>query len=347
MKILPQKFRETQREWFGKRGISMHVDSIFMLVDDNLAKVTFLTLIDQTKQDAHAVLCIFQHVLKKLRRLFPGKNKIYLRSDNAECYSSAESILKKMVIAKNEGAKLVRLDFNEPQRGKDQCDRDSAVVKRKVCSFLNAGNDVVSAENVKAAIDWNGGIPNMMPSILNIASPASNQAKVSINNVSSYHSVEFFDTEVRMWQYYDIGDGKTQDLLEMDVILNYNTVSDFSNVQLMTRRKLSKSKPTSILNCTATFSLEQDLESHIAFGKHAMDQAPDQLARSSKDKIRVSYANRMNSLSIIRNEAKASSDEATTSGLQSDPIFKQGWARKIRSKPKYLSEKQKSFLLEI
>jgi hypothetical protein len=34
---------------------------------------------------------------------------------------------------------------------------------------------------VKAAIDWNGGIPNMMPSILNIASPATNQAKVSMN----------------------------------------------------------------------------------------------------------------------------------------------------------------------
>jgi hypothetical protein len=48
----PQKFRETQHEWFGKRDISMHVDSIFMLIDDNLAKVTFLTLIDRTKQDA-------------------------------------------------------------------------------------------------------------------------------------------------------------------------------------------------------------------------------------------------------------------------------------------------------
>ena len=66
-------------------------------------------------------------------------------------------------------AKLCRLDFSEPQWGKDQCDRDSAVVKRKIRSYLNAGNDVISAMDVKKAIDWNGGIKNMTASILDVS----------------------------------------------------------------------------------------------------------------------------------------------------------------------------------
>ena len=37
-KVLPVKFREGQREYFGKRGISLHVDVFFVKKDSQVGK---------------------------------------------------------------------------------------------------------------------------------------------------------------------------------------------------------------------------------------------------------------------------------------------------------------------
>ena len=43
---------------------------------------------------------------------------------------------------------LIQYDHNESCCGKDQCYQESAVAKNLICSFVNAGNNVMSA-NVK------------------------------------------------------------------------------------------------------------------------------------------------------------------------------------------------------
>ena len=44
------------------------------------------------------------------------------------------------------------------QKGKDQCDRDGAVAKRKIRTYVNEGHDVTDAVSVKEAIDAPPGI---------------------------------------------------------------------------------------------------------------------------------------------------------------------------------------------
>jgi hypothetical protein len=96
MKILPKKFREKQIDWFGKKGITNHIDCVYS-ADHNgeIKKVTYVTFLDNCTQDSYAVLCIFKHTLKQVRIDFPDVTTIYDRSDNAGCYSTANCIAGK------------------------------------------------------------------------------------------------------------------------------------------------------------------------------------------------------------------------------------------------------------
>jgi len=62
---------------------------------------------------------------------------------------SGESLNK---ICKQHGVALRRLDYNEPQKGKDQCDKDSAVARNVLRCFVDEGKDIVSAEDIYEAL---------------------------------------------------------------------------------------------------------------------------------------------------------------------------------------------------
>ena len=67
------------------------------------------------------------------------------------------------------GMKLLLLDFNEAQKGKDQYDRDGAIGKRCIHSFVNSGNDVVNAKDVKLVLDRSvGALSNSKSSVIEI-----------------------------------------------------------------------------------------------------------------------------------------------------------------------------------
>lgn len=52
-------------------------------------------------------------------------------------------------ICKNIGFNPIRLDYNKPGKGKDQPDRESALGKGRIRNYINAGNDVTTAEEYK------------------------------------------------------------------------------------------------------------------------------------------------------------------------------------------------------
>ena len=45
------------------------------------------------------------------------------------------------------------MDFSDPQGGKGICDRKAAHIKANIRRFVNEGNNVVTAENFKDAVD--------------------------------------------------------------------------------------------------------------------------------------------------------------------------------------------------
>ena len=81
MKFLPQLYRESQQDWFGKRGISWHIAVVFRRVNGSeIQTQAFVHVVQSCSQDSTAVVLMMQHVLKnctkntlRLPRLIYGK----------------------------------------------------------------------------------------------------------------------------------------------------------------------------------------------------------------------------------------------------------------------------------
>ena len=114
MKYLPKKYRESQRDWFGKRGISWHITVLlYWHITRQIETLTIVHIFEKCNQDGPAVVAIFDDVLKQLKTVLPDLSTVYMRQDNAGCYHSALAMLVIHQIAKNNGVKLGRLDFSQ------------------------------------------------------------------------------------------------------------------------------------------------------------------------------------------------------------------------------------------
>lgn len=53
--------------------------------------------------------------------------------------------------------KVLRYDFSEPLSGKDICDRKTAPMKAYIRRWVNEKHDVITAEDMKTALESHGG----------------------------------------------------------------------------------------------------------------------------------------------------------------------------------------------
>ena len=90
----------------------------------------------------------------------PELQTLYAKSDNAGCYQgnlSAEAIFK---LCQKKGIQLKRYDYNEPCCSKDQCDRECATAKNIIQSYVDAGNDLLTAEDINKSLHYGYGMKN-------------------------------------------------------------------------------------------------------------------------------------------------------------------------------------------
>ena len=78
MKFLPRKFRESQSDWFGKRGIPWHI-SVAMRNNTNneTEMLNFVHAFESCTQDSLAVLAIIDDVFTQLKEIH-ARNKLCL-----------------------------------------------------------------------------------------------------------------------------------------------------------------------------------------------------------------------------------------------------------------------------
>ena len=276
MKILPQYFREKMENWFGKRGISGHVHGFIMREGTNHRKATYLTFIDKCSQDGYSSTCEFENDFKAFMKDFPHIKSLYCRNDNATCYSGSSVLMAKKEVCDKVGMKLLSLDFNEAQKGKDQCDRDGAIVKRCICSFVNSGNDVVNAKDVKLALDHSvGALCNSKSSVIEINQKTENMGAAKIKDISRYH---FFEVEeeadeiptFRAWEFHNVGSGKVISVQEVHFNADFATMRKFqkdfprNEAFMSSRKKLKKNQIFCIdTDCTEKSVSEEELDQHL------------------------------------------------------------------------------------
>lgn len=351
-KILPQNYREKQQDYYGKRGISMHVDVFVTQVNGTLKKAVYFTVLESCDQDSVSTLCVSEHALNQFKLDFPDTKKLYVKTDNAGCYSGNICPESRYLMAKNFGIKVLRHDYNEPQRGKDQADRESAVAKMYIKSYLCEGHNIASAKDVYDALVYKGRMKNAKASIIEVNKQSSFITDVKIADIQSYHSVKYEDSGMTFWKYFEIGNGKKIPYSNLDYKCKYNIIQSFNSSQKQDQNLKQKAVALSRKfvtlrfcpeeNCTSTFESEDNLSLHIAGGEH---QIPKLL--TGQDKAKHAFAKRMDNIM-----KKADYQTATTFGksnnnkIHSCLVIEEGWALKPKRKITRLNYNQKQFLEE-
>ena len=71
MNVLPVKYRESQSDWFGKRGISWHISVVTRKNKGRYESQSFVHIVENTSQDSSVVLRITEHTLRSLKEENP------------------------------------------------------------------------------------------------------------------------------------------------------------------------------------------------------------------------------------------------------------------------------------
>ncbi|KAK3751009.1 hypothetical protein QZH41_020167 [Actinostola sp. cb2023] len=147
MKFLPRKYRESQSDWFGKRGIPWHVRvAIRKGINDELQMLTFVNVFQNCVQDSCTVVAVMSDVLEQLKKSMPELKQVFYWQDNAGCYHCGSTIAGAHVASQVCGVTIKRMDFCDPQGGKGACDRKAATVKSHMKIYLNSGNNIENAK---------------------------------------------------------------------------------------------------------------------------------------------------------------------------------------------------------
>ena len=374
MKFIPRKFRESQSDWFGKRGIPWH---IAVAIGRNTGEVEMMTFVhvfeSATAQDSSAVLAILDDVFSQLKNIMPELQTISVRNDNAGCYHSAQTLISAPQIAKRHGLEISRIDFSEPQGGKGACDRKAATIKSHMAAYLNSGHDIETAAQMKEAIESSNGVRGVS---VKVCSPPNGPSNKSLKweKVSFVNNLSYSDDGIRTWRAYGIGPGKCvpwskfdvpeqSELPKMDVRpLTSEPCTSF--VPVRPRRMFGQPTMTEADDssnsgdessdtvsaadyprlftcpeegCVKTFIRNSSLVKHLVCGKHKLTLEHETLY----DKAVIEYATKLDcGLSKVPTVIEGSRSSVTNA-----PTLAMGWALKSthprRSK---FSDKQKQYL---
>ena len=148
--------------------MTLHIDVFFEKYGTDLLKHTYFTAVFRCKQAMVDVLNIGENVLHQFSQDCPNIKKLFLKSDNAGSYHGNFIMEATYKLCKRLGLALLRYDFNEPCKGKDQCDRESAGAKSVMSSYVNNGNDIKNANDIHDALHYGNGIKNSKVCVIEI-----------------------------------------------------------------------------------------------------------------------------------------------------------------------------------
>ncbi|EDO33434.1 predicted protein [Nematostella vectensis] len=360
MKYLPQKYRETQADWF---GIAEHQ--------------IFVHIVENCSQDAMTVISIMEHTLREIKASTPGVSTAFYRQDNAGCYHNAAMITACRFMESRTGIKVERVDFSDPQGGKGPCDRKAATIKAHVRRYIAEGHDVTTAADLRHAILSHNGVPGVRVALVDASSlrPLSSEAK--IDGITKLNNFSLSDKGLTMWRAYDIGIGRTvpwQRLqatvelvsfesafspggfiaiksrrikpVELSVASGLSSVqtdcqSDEADDDDESEEEIEEESPKlfccPVEGCIKAYHRHSSLEDHIQFGKCRIVEERYTLF----DRAAIAYREKL----LQGDELQPTLEPVLQEKASNDLCL--GWALKTARKATRFSEKQKAFLDEV
>ena len=216
MKFLPRKYRKSQTDWFGKQSLSWHISVAYRCLDAELKWQVYIHIIQSCTQGSTTVVAIMQDVLKAINTDYPGIKNAYFKQDNAACYQSCETKIASPLLKHSTGVNVAQVNFSDPQGGKGAADRLAATCKAYIRTFfINKGNDVTTAEQLKDAILSYGGIEGVhVTATYSVNKDGLFENPQKIKDISKLNNFSLTSKGIRAWQSYAIGNGKVLTLEE-------------------------------------------------------------------------------------------------------------------------------------
>ena len=209
MKFLPQKYRETQANWFAKRVISWHISVVARKVVDKLQHQAFVHIVKNCRLDSNAVVSIIRHTLQELKKEHPEITTAFLRQENAGCYHSFTMLAACRLMKEATDNKVERVKFSDPQGGHGPCERRAATIKAHLLRYINEGHDVVSADDLKRALLSHGGVRVARVTLIDSTKQHSISSQGKLEGASNLNNFHYGEECLTVWKAFDVGEGKT------------------------------------------------------------------------------------------------------------------------------------------
>ena len=107
------------------------------------------------------------------------------------------------------GIKVVGVDFSDPQGGEGAADRMAATVKSHIRKFVNEGNDVTNAHQMKAALLSHGGIEGVrVVAVERLEEHSLSTEQCKIPGISKLNNFSFSNGKLVARRAYGMGCGE-------------------------------------------------------------------------------------------------------------------------------------------
>ncbi|XP_066270491.1 uncharacterized protein [Branchiostoma lanceolatum] len=363
MKFLPRKYRESQTDWFGKRGLPWHISVAHRRCDASIFVETFIHLFQTCTQDSSSVVSILQHTVQQLKEELPTLQSIYIRSDNAGCYHNTLLFQAARHINQTTGVTIRRIDYCDPQGGKGSCDRQAATVKSHIKTWINEGHNVETAAEFKTAVESRGGIPGVKVFLCEVGTGLG-VTSTKMDGITKLNNFEFTEAGLRVWRAYNIGDGNLVPWPRLPalkpptlLILSEPSHPGFAFRPIKSRQKKAQGQqevesdsdgesareqrslgslfPCPEDSCVKVYQTHRGLEAHVAVGRHQRQLERETLL----DKAKLAYAEKLE-----QGPSEVPHLEPSLEASRTTPSPQQGWALRNPKKHVRFSSKQKEYL---
>ena len=156
MKLPFQRLHKPQKDWFGKKGVSLH-GAMFIFRDyadgplmtefhDNLSE-------NDDKQNWFFTASCTEQSIVNFEKLHPEVVSATLWSDNGAHYKNTSLVTWLGHIFQNTGVKVTAFNNFEAQKGKTKLDSHYAVLKFGLKAYRHEGHDILSPPDIVAGTE--------------------------------------------------------------------------------------------------------------------------------------------------------------------------------------------------